>query len=318
MGVGSWVLGGNCLTPNPELRTQNFYYMLPKDILKQIRRIEITTSRMVTDVFAGQYHSVFKGRGMEFDEIREYYPGDEIRSIDWNVTARMNHPYVKKFIEERELTVMLIMDMSRSSFFGTVNRLKQQLAAEICSVMAFLAIRNNDKVGFMAFSDRVEKFIPPRKGTRHVLRVIREVLYSKPAGRLTDINAALEYLNRVTKRKTIAFIISDFYAQGFKKMLSVSNKRHDIIAMTITDPREIELPDVGIVRLDDSESGESFLLDTSDALLRRQYAEGARKIMRDRKEMFASVNVDTVDIRTDLPYAKSLLKFFKMRERRQR
>lgn len=292
--------------------------MIPKEIFKNIRRIQITTSRMVTDVFAGQYHSVFKGKGMEFSEVREYQPGDEIRAIDWNVTARMGHPYVKKFVEERELTVMLMLDMSASSFFGTVRRLKSQLAAEICSLLAFSAIRNNDKVGLIIFTDRIEKFVPPRKGLRHVLRVIREALYFAPVGRMTDIAGALEYLNKVTIRRSVAFIISDFYAPGFKKMLAASNKRHDIVAVTITDPGEIDLPDAGLIQLDDAESDTQFLIDTSDVALRRQYSERALTRGRERSRLFASVNVDSIDIRTDIPYASSLVRFFRKRERRMR
>jgi uncharacterized protein (DUF58 family) len=292
--------------------------MIPKDVLKKIRRIQITTSRMVSDVFAGQYQSTFKGKGMEFDEVRQYQPGDEIRSIDWNVTARMNHPYIKKFVEERELTVMIILDMSASCFFGTVKQLKVQLAAEICSLLALSATRNNDKVGFIAFTDKVEKFIPPRKGQRHVLRVVREALYFKPIGAGTDINAALEFLNRITTRKTVAFIISDFYSPEFKKMLAVTNKRHDCIAVTITDPREIELPDVGLITLEDPESKKSFFVDSSDMLVRKDYAEAAEKRLRQRLMLFRSVNVDSIDIRTDIPYGMSLYKFFRARERRMR
>jgi uncharacterized protein (DUF58 family) len=239
--------------------------MIPREILKKIRRIQITTSRMVADVFAGQYQSVFKGKGMEFYEVREYLPGDEIRSIDWNVTARMGNPYVKKFVEERELTVMLLLDMSLSCYFGSVRQLKSQLAAELCSVLAFSAIQNNDKIGLIAFTDRIEKFIPPRKGLTHVLRVIREALYFKPQGRGTDIPKAIEYLNRVTTRKTVTFIISDFYSREFKKALSIANKRHDIIAITITDPREINLPNIGIIKLEDAETQNSYLIDTSDS-----------------------------------------------------
>ncbi|MEK6564153.1 MAG: DUF58 domain-containing protein [Candidatus Omnitrophota bacterium] len=291
--------------------------MIPKEVLKNIRRIQITTSRMVNDVFAGQYQSVFKGKGMEFEEVREYQPGDEIRSIDWNVTARTGHPYIKKFVEERELTVMLVLDMSASGFFGTAKQLKRQLAAEFCSVLAFSAIRNNDRVGFIAFTDRKEKFIPPRKGLRHVLRVIREMLYFKPEGRGTDINSALEYLNKVSRRKTITFVVSDFYSGDFKKMLSVSNKRHDIIAVTVTDPWELNLPDVGIVSLEDSETGESFMLDASDSRLRREYSLNAQKRLKERSKFFQSGGVDTIDIRTDIPYAKSLFKFFKAREKRR-
>ncbi len=272
---------------------------------------------MVNDVFAGQYQSVFKGRGMEFEEVREYQPGDEIRSIDWNVTARTGHPYIKKFVEERELTVMLVLDMSASCFFGTAKQLKRQLAAEFCSVLAFSAIRNNDRVGFIAFTDRIEKFIPPRKGLRHVLRVIREALYFKPEGQGTDINIALEYLNKVSRRKTITFVVSDFYSGDFKKMLSVSNKRHDIIAVTVTDPWELSLPDVGIISLEDSETGESFMLDTSDSRLRREYALNSQKRFKERNKFFQSGGVDTIDIRTDIPYAKSLFKFFRAREKRR-
>ncbi|MFA4888926.1 MAG: DUF58 domain-containing protein [Candidatus Omnitrophota bacterium] len=292
--------------------------MIPKEVLKNIRRIQITTSRMVQDVFAGQYQSVFKGRGMEFEEVREYQPGDEIRSIDWNVTARMGHPYVKKFVEERELTVMLVLDMSASCSFGTVKQLKSQLAAEICSVLAFSAIRNNDRVGFIAFTDRIEKFIPPRKGARHVLRVIREALCFKPCGSGTDIAMALEYLNRVTTRRAISFIISDFYSADFKKMLAVSNKRHDIIAITITDPREEELPDIGIVKLDDPETGQAFLVDTSDSRLRREYAQDSRKCLKAREMLFRSVDVDSIAVRTDAAYGQSLFRFFRARERRRR
>lgn len=290
--------------------------MIPKEVLKRIRRIQITTTRMVTDVFAGEYHSVFKGRGMEFDEVREYQPGDEIRSIDWNVTARMGHPYVKKFVEERELTVMLLLDVSQSCHFGSARQLKNRLAAELCSVLAFSAIQNNDRVGLIVFTDKIEKFVPPRKGLRHVLRVIREALYLKPQGRGTDISMALEYLNRVTKRRAIAFVISDFFDEGFKNRLSVSNRRHDIIALTITDPREIDLPDVGIVKLNDAETEESFYIDTSNLKLRRQYKEDALKRIKERQRFFRSINVDNIDIRTDIPYTAELIKFFKMRERR--
>ena len=292
--------------------------MIPREILQNIRRIQITTSRMVTDVFAGQYQSVFKGKGMEFEEVREYLPGDEIRSIDWNVTARMGHPYIKKFVEERELTVMLMLDMSPSCYFGTVKQLKMQLAAEVCSLLAFSAIRNNDKVGFIAFTDKVEKFIPARKGMRHVLRVIREALYFKPSGGGTDITLALEYLNRVTTRKTVTFIISDFYASGFKKMLAVANKRHDIVAITITDPREMELPNLGIIKLDDPETQKSFMVDTADTGLRREYAQNAYNRLKERKALFSSVNVDSIDVRTDIPYSQSLFRFFRARERRAR
>lgn len=292
--------------------------MIPKEVLKNIRRIQIVTSRMVSDVFAGQYQSVFKGQGIEFDEVREYIPGDEIKSIDWNVTARTGHPYVKKFVEEREMTVMFILDMSASCLFATVRQLKAKLAAEICSVLAFSAIRNNDKVGFIGFSDTVEKFIPPRKGSSHVLRVIREALYSKAKGRATNISAALEYLNRLSKRRTVSFIISDFYSADYKKMLAVSNKKHDIIAITITDPLERELPDAGIVRFAGLESGECFEVDTSDVLVRREYNLNYHRRIKLRNNLFRSCGVDAVDIHTDMPYQKSLFAFFRTRERRMR
>lgn len=290
--------------------------MVPKEILKKIRRIQITTSRMVTDVFAGQYQSVFKGKGMEFYEVREYLPGDEIRSIDWNVTARMGHPYVKKFVEERELTVMLLLDASMSCRFGSVKQLKNQLAAELCSVLAFSANQNNDKVGLIIFTDKIEKFIPPRKGLRHVLRVIREALYYEPEAKGTDISLALEYLNRVTRRKTITFIISDFFDENFKNLLSISNKRHDIVAVTITDPREVDLPDVGIIRLSDAETGEDFIVDTSDSNFRRQYRQNSLQRIKERQSLLRSINVDNIDVYTDRPYTMELIKFFRMREKR--
>jgi uncharacterized protein (DUF58 family) len=271
---------------------------------------------MVTDVFAGHYHSVFKGRGMEFEEVREYQPGDDIRSIDWNVTARTGHPFVKKFIEERELTIMLVLDISRSSYFGSVNRLKRELAAEMCSVLAMSAMKNNDRVGLIAFTDRIEKFVPPRKGLSHVLRIIREAIYYEPEGKGTDIAGALEYLSRVTTRSSVTFIISDFYATDFKRPLSIANKGHDIVALSITDPREQSLPDIGLIHLEDAERGHRFMLDTSSPQVRNEYSARAQKLFDERQKLFRSVNVDHIDIRTDVPYAQELYKFFRMRERR--
>jgi len=292
--------------------------MIPKEILKQIRRIQITTSRMVTDVFAGQYQSVFKGRGMEFDEVRQYFPGDDVRSIDWNVTARTGEPYIKKFVEERELTVIFLLDLSRSGYFATVNKLKRNLAAEICSLLTFAAIQNNDKVGLIAFTDRIEKFVPPRKGLRHGLRIVREALYLKPKNKKTNISQALEYLSRVSRRRTVSFIISDFYDDGFEKLLSIANKRHDITAITITDPKEIDLPNVGIITLCDPETGNEFLVDTSNQAIRKQFNENAIKMLQWRSNCFKRISVDSVDIRTDVPYNKALFSFFRMRERRAR
>jgi len=271
---------------------------------------------MVTDIFAGHYHSVFKGRGMEFEEVREYFPGDDIRSIDWNVTARMGHPFIKKFMEERELTIMFLLDLSASSSFGTVNKLKSQLAAELCSVLAMSAIKNNDKVGLIAFTDRIEKVVPPGKGLSHVLRIIREALYFRPEGTGTDIPGALDYLRRTTRRSTITFIISDFFASDFRRQLSVANRRHDIIAVSVTDPRETELPDVGIIQLQDAETGKEFFVDTSSASVRNEYKERAAGLFTERQKLFQAINVDHLDIRTDIPYTRELFRFFRMRERR--
>ena len=290
--------------------------MLPKEVIQKIRRIQVTTSRMVTDFLSGNYESVFKGRGMEFDEVREYQPGDEIRSIDWNVTARMGHPFIKKFIEERQLTVMILLDASASSYFGTSKRLKSELAAEISAVLAFAAIKNNDRVGLIIFTDRIEKFIPPRKGPQHVLRVIREALYFKPKGKGTDIAAALRYLDNVTTRRAVSFIISDFFSKDFKKPLSIANKRHDCVAITITDPREVSLPNAGLIELSDAETGKFFVVDTASAGVRNAYAKKARTMIDERAHTFGSINVDHIAIRTDKPYIDEMIKFFRMRRRR--
>jgi uncharacterized protein (DUF58 family) len=290
--------------------------MLPKEILRKIRRIEITTSKLVTDFLSGQYESVFKGRGIEFDEVREYQPGDEIRTIDWNVTARMGHPFVKKFVEERQLTVMILLDASSSSSFGTAKRYKKELAAEVSAVLAFAAIQNNDRVGLIIFTDRIEKFVPPRKGLHHVLRVVREALYFTPKGKGTDIASALRYLDNVVKRRAVTFIISDFFAKDFKKPLSIANKRHDVVAITISDPRESELPDAGIVELVDAETGRSFMIDTSSEKVRAAYLKKSSAMHGERAETFGSVGVDHIDISTDKSYIEAFIKFFKMRKRR--
>jgi uncharacterized protein (DUF58 family) len=292
--------------------------MIPKEIIQKVRRIQITTTRKVTDVFAGQYQSVFKGVGMEFDEVREYQPGDEIRAIDWNVTARMGHPYIKKFIEERELTIMILLDVSASSLFGTRNRLKSDLAAELCSVLAFSAIKNNDKVGMMTFTDRIETYIPPRKGPRHVLRVVSEALYNKPKGKGTDIKNVLEHFNHVAKRKTITFLVSDFFSDNYKRILGVTNKRHDVIAVTITDPGEKELPIAGVVRIHDAETGEPCTIDTSSRRARKIYSDNVKSLTNERDKLFRSVDVDSIDISTDESYVVPLRRFFEMREKRMR
>lgn len=292
--------------------------MVPKEVLKKVKRIEITTRSLVNDVFSGEYHSVFKGRGMEFAEVREYQIGDDIRTIDWNVTARQGRPYVKVFDEERELTVMLLVDVSSSGEFGTVRQMKGEIAAEICALLAFSAIKNNDKVGLIIFSDQVEKFVPPRKGKSHVLRVIREILYHKPQGTQTNIAAALEFLSRVARRRSVVFLVSDFISSGYEKALQIANKRHDLVAVTITDPREIDMPDVGILELEDAETGEILLLDTSSLEVRREFAQRTREWSEQREKLFRTLAVDSIDIRTDQPYIEPLIRFFRMRAKRFR
>ena len=297
--------------------------MIPEDIFKKVRQIHIRTSHMVQDVLAGQYESVFKGQGMEFSEVREYQPGDDIRTIDWNVTARTGHPFVKKFVEERELTVMLVVDLSGSLRFGTVDRSKAELAAELCAVMAFSAISNNDRVGLIIFTDRIEKFIPPKKGRRHVLRVISDVLSFTPEGHGTDIAIALEYLSKVTTRRTVSFLVSDFSGQSgdepdanYEQALRLASKRHDVIAVTISDPREVELPKLGMIEFQDAETGETILLDLTSARARAQFQRLAEKQIQQRAGMFRSTGVDTINVHTGEPYIGELLRFFHMRERR--
>jgi uncharacterized protein (DUF58 family) len=290
--------------------------MLPKEIIKKIRRIQIYSARTVNDVLAGQYRSVFKGRGIEFSEVREYQVGDDVRSIDWNVTARMNRPYVKQFSEERELTVMLLVDASGSGKFGSLSQTKNEIAAEIAALIAYSAIRNNDKVGLIIFTDRVEKFVPPKKGRSHVLRVIREVLYFQPEGKKTDITSAVEYLMQVGSRRTVAFFISDFIASGYEKKLSVANLRHDIIAVHILDPREMELPRVGLLRIEDPEDGQIILVNTRNAKMRKKFESMNKKRLDEMARKFRSMNIDRVEIRTNASYVDPLVRFFRMRERR--
>ncbi|NUM76498.1 DUF58 domain-containing protein [candidate division KSB1 bacterium] len=292
--------------------------MIPKEILKKVRRLEIRTRALVNDVFSGEYHSVFKGRGMEFAEVREYTYGDDIRNIDWNVTARAGHPYVKVFDEERELTVMLLVDVSSSGNFGTHEQMKGDIAAEICALLAFSAIKNNDKVGLIIFTDRIEKFVPPKKGRSHVLRVLREILYHKPEGAGTNIAAALEYLNRVIRRKAVVFLVSDFLSEGYEKALRVASKRHDLVAIPVTDPREMDIPNVGFVELEDAETGEIHLLDTSNAANRQAFAKEAARRGLLREKALRATNVDPVEIRTNQPYIEPLVRFFKMRAKRFR
>ena len=289
---------------------------IPRELLKKVKQIEINTRNIVNEVFSGEYHSVFKGRGMEFAEVREYQPGDDIRLIDWNVTARMGHPFIKLFQEERELTVMLLVDVSSSGSFGTEQQLKREMAAELSAVLAFSAIKNNDKVGLIIFSDRIEKFIPPHKGKSHVLRVIREILFYKPRDATTNINEALEFLSRVIKRKSTVFLISDFLAEDFKKSLQIANKKHDIIAISVVDPREVALPNAGMIELEDAETGETIVVDTTSARLRDEFHLNAMKQREELKTLFQSIGVDHINIFTNQSYVEPINKFFKMRAKR--
>jgi uncharacterized protein (DUF58 family) len=290
--------------------------MISKEILKKVKRIEIATRGLVNEVFSGEYHSVFKGRGMEFAEVREYQIGDDIRNIDWNVTARVGNPYIKVFEEERELTVMLLVDVSSSGSFGTANQLKGEIAAELCAVLAFSAIKNNDKVGLIIFSDKIEKFIPPRKGKQHVLRVIREILYFQPEESQTDLNVALEYLTKVIKRRSIVFLVSDFLTANYEKSLQVANKNHDIIAINIIDPREVDLPDIGFIELEDAETGETILVDSSNPNVRGGFFSESKQEREEREKFFKSIGVDSINIFTDRSYVEPIVKFFRMRTRR--
>jgi len=290
--------------------------MISRDLAKKIRYIQISTNRAANSTFAGEYESVFKGQGIEFDEVREYQPGDDTRAIDWNVTARTGLPFIKRFVEERELIVMFLVDMSGSGVFGSIEKTKNEIAAEICSLMAFSAIKNNDKVGLIVFTDTVEFYLPPEKGTRHVLRLIEEILNFKPHGKKTDISAALDYLGRVISKKTVTFLISDYLDTGYKQKLKVMNKRHDLIAVTIKDPREIELPKLGLIKLLDSETGEKIIIDTNNGKARNWYKARALERKGQLKKIFASSGIDQIDIQTDQDYLKSITSFFLNRERR--
>ena len=271
----------------------------------------------MSDLFAGQYQSVFKGRGMEFAEVRLYEPGDEIRSIDWNVTARAGVPFVKRYAEERELTVMLLVDASASTRFASVRQLKSALAAELAAVLAFSAITNNDKVGLVIFSDRIELALPPRKGTHHVLRVIREVLSCRPQGRGTDIAGALEHLAHVAKRRCVVFVVSDFLDPRCRTALTIAARRHDVVAVVLDDPREAALPDVGLVELEELETGDRYVVDTGDRRVREAFAREAAEARRTRDRLLRSADVDAIPVTTDRSYTEALLRFFRMRERRQ-
>ena len=291
--------------------------MIPPEILRQVRRIEIITNRVVNEMVGGRYESVFKGRGIEFDEVREYQPGDEVRSIDWNVTARTGRPHIKRFVEERELTVMFLVDLSRSMAFGSVRTLKNRLATELCAVLAFSAIKHHDKVGLLLFTDRVERFIPPKKGSKHVLRVIRDVLSFEPSGHGTDLRAALDYCGRVVRRKAVIFLLSDFFCDGAATSLAIANRKHDVIAVHLVDPREEGLPSLGRLRLEDRETGQLLTVQSSNAITQQGYARWMQEHRRRLKEMVRSAGVDLVEVRTDRPYLEPLLRFFRMRSARR-
>ncbi len=290
--------------------------MIPRELIKKIRRIEIRTNRMVNDVLAGEYHSVFKGQGVEFEEVREYQHGDDIRTIDWNVTARMGEPFVKRYREERELTVMMVVDASSSSLFGTTEKQKAELAAELSAVLAFSAIKNNDRVGLVLFTDEVETFIPPKKGKRHVLRLIRELLLFEPKGGATNIQNALDFMGRLTTRKSVVFLISDFMSENYQDSLRVANKKHDLVTISITDPREVDMPPIGLLELEDAETGEVVVIDTYDNRVRSLFTDEAVKDIERLSNQFKRMNVDHVPIRTDKPYVDPLIHFFQKRARR--
>jgi len=292
--------------------------MLSREVLEKVRRIEIQTRRMVTDALAGEYHSIFKGRGMEFSEVREYQVGDDIRTIDWNVTSRTGALHVKKFTEERELTVLLLLDASGSADFGTRSRFKRELAAEMGALLAFSAIRNNDRVGALVCTDDVEMYVPPRKGRSHVLRVIRDLLYFEPRGRGTNLARACEYLNRITRKRAVVFVLSDFFDTGFEKPLRVAAKKHDLISIFLSDPAERDLPGMGLLELEDAESGRRLLVDTSDRKAMEVYRRSSLERGRTTREGFAAMGIDVIDVETGTPYDRPLLRFFQMRSRRLR
>ena len=292
--------------------------MLTREVISKIHRIEITTKHLVQDLFSGEYHSVFKGQGIEFTEVREYQPGDDIRTIDWNVTARYGYPFVKKFREERELLVMILVDLSASQKFGTAERFKDEIAAELSAVLAYAAIQNNDKVGLLIFTDQIEKVIPPKKGRYHVLRLIREVLYFQPSGRGTNLGLALEYAGRMLHRRSIIFLISDFLAGDYEKALKTLSRKHDIVALRVKDPREEQLPPLGYLELEDAETGQQYLIDSSDKTLQRQFGLIRYKQREDWENLLKQINLDRIEIVTNRSYVEPLVQFFRKRAKRFR
>jgi len=290
--------------------------MIPKELLKKIRRIEIRTSHLVNDALAGQYHSAFKGRGMEFEEVRPYQIGDDVRSIDWNVTARYGEPYIKIFREERELTVLLVVDLSRSQEFGSAGQLKRELVAELGATLAFSAIKNNDKVGLVCFTDRVEKFVGPRKGSGHVLRVIRELLAFEAEGRGTDIAGALDHVNRMMRKRAVMFVISDFQDRGYERALRIARRRHDVILVRVTDRRERAVPKAGLVELADNETGRRIVIDTGSARWRAAYARLAREAAERQNRRLRQIKLDSIEVRTGESFVDPPVRFFRTREAR--
>lgn len=290
--------------------------MLTKELLKQVRQIEIKTRGVVNEVFSGEYHSVFKGRGIEFSEVREYQPGDDIRTIDWNVTARFGHPYVKVFEEERELTVMLLVDLSGSLMFGSIDKTKQRVAAELSAILAFSAMKNSDKVGLILFTDRIEKFVPPKKSRSHVLRIIREVLSFEPQGNKTDIKGALEYFNHSIKKRSIAFLLSDFVDDGYDKILKIIGRKHDLVGLLIKDPREEQLIKTGLVKFKDAETGEIRFIDTNNKKVQQEFYTYLVQQDEYRRQLFIVSHLDVINIETGSSYIKPLINFFKERKKR--
>ena len=288
------------------------------EILKQVKRVELKTRGLVDALFSGEYRSVFKGQGMEFAEVREYTPGDEVRAIDWNVTARMNKPFVKRYVEERELTIVLALDISGSESFGSVTRFKSDMMTEFAAVIALAAVRNNDRVGLIFFTDRVEHVVPPRKGKRHVLRIVRDLLAFEPKGRRTDLRPALEYMQRTLRQHTIVFLVSDFQDEGYEHALKVLGRRHDVVAVTLNDPAEQTLPSVGLARMRDPETGEFLEVDTTDRRVRAAYAEHIAAELSTRRRVLRRAGVDEVELTTDGSVIEPLLKFFRTRETRAR
>src|SRR5215204_5770215 len=288
---------------------------IPPDLLRRVRQIEIRSRRLVSHLFAGQYHSIFRGRGMEFADVREYQPGDEVRSIDWNVTARLGDPFVKRYVEERELTLMLLVDLSAAEAFGSTGQTKREVAAEIAAVLALSAVRHNDKVGLVCFTDRIETVLPAKKGLRHALRIVRELLYRQPVGRGTNITLAVDYVSNMLHRRSIIFMMSDFQDGGFERTLRVAGRRHELIAVTATDPRELELPNAGLIEVEDAESGASMLIDTGDKRLRARYAARAAALRDERRLLLRGAQIDQIEVSTAEPYVAPLLAYFTRRAR---